>query len=217
MKYSFSPKKLNNLKGHISERLIQDYINKNIIPKLKKDGWDIIIYTTNTWFSVPESENFNPSFINERMFFISNRLFPTKKFLNKFKKLTRLLENIPDGFLIKMKKTGNNISMKKAINELNLNSISFWNGLGGNFSSKELDENEQLPIIDGEIEIIEVKSDKSFLASNQKKSYSNTLKAGYHLRYFHVDFISFKNNCFEIKEKIIREPVELNKLRTPKG
>jgi hypothetical protein len=64
------------------------------------------------------------------------------------------------------------------------------------------------PVVEGEIEIVEVKSGTARLASNQIKSYTDVLRKGYPLRYFHVEIISFERNQFEIKEKLITDPRE---------
>ena len=64
-------------------------------------------------------------------------------------------------------------------------------------------------MVNGEIEVVEIKSDKGFLAQNQIRSYVNVVKNGYTLRLFHVKIVSFKGNQFEIREKIIRDPNEI--------
>ena len=64
-------------------------------------------------------------------------------------------------------------------------------------------------MVNGEIEVVEIKSDKGFLAQNQIRSYVNVVKNGYTLRLFNIKIVSFKWNQFEIREKIIRDPNEI--------
>jgi len=207
MRYSFHPRELNRWKARITERLVECYVNDVLVSKLKKEGWDDVLYTSHAWFAYPnEKIEFFKNL--EIRLFIANRLFPTKEFLEGFKKLTRLLENVPDGFLIKLKKTGKTKSLKEALQESGL-SYHSWSFGGYRFDRMEHDENELLPVVNGEIEVIEIKSGKSVLPPSQKRSYRNILQEGYVLRFFHVNIISFKNNDFEIEEKIIRNPNEL--------
>lgn len=232
MKFSFNPKEMNNLKARIAERLIECYIEDILIPSLKRERWDIVIYSTVTWFSVPNSEGFNPDFKNERIFFLSNGLLPTSTLLKHFEKLTATLENCPDGFLIKLRKTGEPKKLKDGMVELGLGfyehyRYSYGNGLetshaiatlkergyaivrGLYFTTDGHDKNELFPVVDGEVEAVEIKSDKGTLAPNQKRSYGNILREGYVLRFLHVNIVSFKKNKFEIEEKLLTNPDEL--------
>lgn len=238
MKYSFNRKEMNNWKARITERLIECYIEDVLIPSLKRESWDIVIYSTATWFSVPDSEGFNPDFRNEKIFFLSNGLLPTSKLLKHFEKLTSALENCPDGFLIKLRKTGESKKLKDGMVELGL---KFYKGYGYSygrletsetelhrthaiaslkergyaivkslhFTTDEHDKDELFPIVDGEVEVAEVKSDKATLPPHQKRSYGNILREGYVLHFFHVNIVSFEKNEFEIEEKLLTNPNEL--------
>lgn len=228
LKYSFHPKELNNWKARITERLVQCYIKDNIIPKLKEEQWDDVIYTSG-WFKAERSKDspFTQGLFakyenkTEERILLGYGFFPTKAFLKKFKKLTSLLENIPDGFLIKLRRTGTSRSREEAIQEFGLNfqGLSFQHFLGTNifgsrhhvemFIHSKSHEDKLLPVVDGEVEVIEVKSGKSNLPPSQKRSYRNILREGYVLRFFHVEIISFEDNKFEIEEKLIKNPAEL--------
>lgn len=206
IKYSFNRKEMNNWKARITERLIHCYIDDVLIPTLRKQGWDNAIFTPYAWFGdcigqAPEME---------LRFLVDNGLFPTRRFLTAFKKLTNSLENVPDGFLIKIKKTGITKPLKEAIKEFELNR---WRFSTVNekpiFDYLKFDKNEILPVVDGEIEAVEVKSDKATLPPHQKRSYGNILREGYVLRFFHVNIVSFEKNEFEIEEKLLTAPNEL--------
>ena len=67
----------------------------------------------------------------------------------------------------------------------------------------------KIPVVDGEIEVVEVKSCKSFIMPHQLRSYRNIVESGYTIRFLRVNIVSFKRNEFEIREKIITNPTEL--------
>jgi len=208
IKYSFNSKEMNNWKARISERLVQHYIKDILIPSIKKEGWDIVIYSRTTWCSVPDSKGFNPKISNEMLFFLSNRLLPTSKLLKHFNKLTATLENSPDGFLIKLRKTGESKKLIDAMN--NSMKVVRYCGCGEwHFNVEEHDWDELLPMVDGEVEVVEVKADRSILPPHQKRMYCNILKEGYILRFFHVNIVSFEKNMFEIEQKITTKSNEL--------
>ena len=247
MKFSLSPKELNNWKARITERLIEYYFEQNLIPKLKQEeGWDTLLVISCPWFTTEGSSfqlEFNEIFQLERLVFLSNGLLPRAELLSNFDELTRTLRNVPDGFLVKLKKTGESKSLKDGMAEMGLRKslrVSHGNILMKSrfeleleqkhyfktlnehgyaiekflrFDVEKHDENEQFLVVDGEIEVIEVKAGKGFIPPSQKESYRAILEKGYSLRYFHVDIVSFERNHFEIEEKLIRNPNELEGLR----
>jgi hypothetical protein len=98
MRYSFTGGALNNVKGHISEHLVKQFIEENVIPSLKKEGLDFV------FFSRHLHPFFNHSY-DTLWFYTSKGVFPSREFIVKLRKLDRLRRE-PDGFLIKLKKTG---------------------------------------------------------------------------------------------------------------
>jgi len=120
-RFSLSPKELNGWKANLTERLVECYIEQRLIPRLKsQEGLEIVIYSTFTWFSVPDSQDFNPDFKKERVFFLSNGLLPTNELLQNFETLTKTLENTPDGFLLKLKRTGESKPYRDGMSEMDL-------------------------------------------------------------------------------------------------
>jgi len=225
IKYSFNRKEMNNWKARITERLVECYIKENIIPSLKEKGWDDVIYTSG-WFSGERSEDSENPFAEyegkaELRILIGYGFFPSEEFLKRFKQLTSLLENTPDGFLIKLKRTGMSKSREGAIKEqgLRFENFSFTHFLGTDiFGSRHSMEmfirpqssgDELLPIVNGDVEVVEIKSDKATLPPNQKRSYGSILKEGYVLHFFHVNIVSFEKNEFEIEEKLLTNSNEL--------
>jgi len=53
MKYSFHPKELNNWKSRVTERLIQVYIENELTPRFKKEGFDFIIFIRENEMPIP--------------------------------------------------------------------------------------------------------------------------------------------------------------------
>ena len=232
-RFSLSPKELNGWKASLTERLVECYIEQRLIPRLKsQEGLEIVIFSTFTWFSVPDSQGFNPDFKNERVFFLSNGLLPTNELLHNFETLTKTLENVPDGFLLKLKRTGESKPLRDGISEMGLQTMrstrstlmSRLHQVGNidnvkgsgyavvreiGFDAEECDFNQQLPVVKGSIEVVEVKSGKGNLASNQVQSYINVVKMGFPLRFFKVEIIDFKENQFEIRERLITNPDEI--------
>ena len=212
LKYSFNNSDFRNLKGKIAEMLVHRYIEKVSIPSLK-DKWDEAIFTPIAWFGDEEEQNKNrPPFSriywkHEEKFFISKNLYPTPDFLGKFKLLTKTLENVPDGFLFKIKEMDGFKTLKEALVEFNLS--DYWEDFGYTFNRKERSDDQQFAIIDGEIEIVEVKSDESNLPPHQRQSYTAVLNEGFALRFFHVDLSTFAKNEFEVSEKLITKLSEL--------
>ena len=208
MKYSFHAKELNNWKARITQRLIQCYIEDVLVQTLKEQGWDDSIYTKG-WFY--EQTSWSEEF--ELKFLIANNLFPTMKFLNYFKKLTRLLKNEPDGFLFKLK-IGKMEALDSALKEIVREIGSSWYSGSWSWGSymcdfSKVDAKKLRPILDGEIEVVEVKADKGALPPNQKRSYGNILREGYVLHFFQVSIVSFEKNKFEIEEKLLTNPSDI--------
>ena len=248
MKYSFNRQELNSWKACITERLVERYVRDIVIPTLKKKGWDntfflkilpihpTVLYTASVAGiqytpRVSDDAPYLHSTKGNEMFFISNGVYPTNELLTKIEKpglfgtlrnkREGVLENVPDGFLVKLKKTGKSKSLREALTDFGLERFDHWYvGWGpylyGTFWRSEHDEGEVLPIVDGEVEIIEVKSGKSILLAYQRKSYLKAIKNGYLLRFFHVEIVSFKKNHFEVKEKLVRTEDEIRKLGTHK-
>jgi hypothetical protein len=213
IKYSFNRKEMNNWKARITERLIHCYIDDVLIPMLRKQGWDNAIFSPHAWFGDEVEENkHRPDYMkifwrHEEKFFIKNRLFPTQDLMVKFKRLTKTLQNVPDGFLFKLKTTGELKRLNEALKELQVSPS--WSEGDYTFNYQEQNGDKLLPIVDGEIEVVEIKSDKATLPSHQKRSYGNILREGYVLRFFHVNIVSFEKNEFEIEERLLTVPKEL--------
>jgi len=147
------------------------------------------------------------------IFFLSKGVYPNPDLLDKCGRIGNLLEHQPDGFLFKLSKTGVKL-MKDIISEIGEGG---WQRRFGDeleeFSTQGIDEFTAIPIVSGEIEIVEIKSDKGKLSKAQKTEYSNLVSNGFPLRLFHVRMISFVENHFEIEEKLLRTTAEVLQTR----
>ena len=229
MRFRFNSRELNGFKARLTERLIERYMEQHLIPQLRREEkWDFIVYLVVPWCSI------GGSFRDESAFFLSNGVFPTRDLLRSFERVTKALNNVPDGFLVKLKKTGKSKTLKAGLKEMGWKrgesfrrSGYFSTELISSFSSptdwqekgyriqREIVfktdgyEERVLPIVDGEIEIVEVKCGTSNLAPSQIESYRNAMKQGCSLRYFHVEIVSFERNEFNVEERLITNPNEV--------
>jgi hypothetical protein len=214
MKYSLHWTEINRFKGKITEMLVRPYIEKVLVNALREEVWDQIIFISNAWVGDKIEQNKNRPqhrqiFWNpELKFLIANGFYPTEELLASFKKLTKLLKNIPDGFLVKLRKTEQTKRLREALVEGGLRG-GVWRVGEFIFSHSEHDGSEQLSIVKGEIEVVEVKTGKAIVPSHQMINYREILDEKYALRFFHVNIISFEKNEFEIEEKLVTTSEEL--------
>jgi hypothetical protein len=225
MKYSFRPRDIKKWKyhmnenvkkwkGEITERLVRCYIKDVLIPKLENEGWFRVLYFENiplylamemfpvygqSYLSLSSELAKRPfkeltqnqrNYLRDKFGLIRSRfheknIHPCQELLNSLEKLCILLNHSPDGFLLKTNKTGK----KEVI----------------------VEKAREIPVVDGKIEVIEVKADKGKLSRVQKEGYSYLSKKGYPLRLFHVRIISLDNNQFDVKEKLLTTSEEIKK------
>jgi len=100
---------------------------------------------------------------------------------------------IPDGLLMKLNDTGETKILSNTVSRLHL---------PPELSGKDVID---LPIVDGEVEIIEIKSKKAPLRTKQKVAYNTLIMNRFPVRLFRVKMISFDKNEFAISEKRIDE------------
>lgn len=228
MKYSFKQRDMNNWKGRITESLTRCYIREILAPELEKEGWDKVLFIQSVPLRIPsrpteELPPYKRDFYRDKYIWIKTillnlGLYPSPEFLDKCGKVNGLFKHLPDGFLLKFRKTGEIKSMKELISELGTSELSFrwkWKESGERdeyrFSTKEMGQTIEISIVKGEIEIVEVKSDKGGLSRVQKEEYSTLAKNGYPLRLFHVSIVSFDSNHFEVKERLLTNVEEIEK------
>jgi len=132
-------------------------------------------------------------------FYLDKKIFPDMDLIWDTIYLHSILYVATDGLLFKLKKTGRLFNKEKLLDK-NI--------------SKEIYEMlpMKIPVYSGEIEVIEVKSDKGTIASNQVESYSLVIQGGFKIRYFHIFINSIIKNDFDIEETIIANENEIEPL-----
>ena len=207
LKYAFSSNKARaaNRKGAITETLVRQHIESELIPSLKREGWDFVFFVDHLESIIPYDDlppEKRPHQQGEK-FFISKELFPSSEFLEYLRRLDGLIEGQPDGFLIKFKRTGKAKLVKEALQEFRLF------GKEGFVGQSKRVKDEQIPIVNGEIDLLEVKSGEAHFQSSQRKNYIKIVKSGYTLRYFHVQTVSPTKHQFEITQQVITDANEI--------
>jgi len=77
--------------------------------------------------------------------------------------------------------------------------------------------NKIFQIVDGGIEVIEVKTGKLEFKEKQLKSYRRIIKAGHRFRLIYVYIESLDENRFTVVDILVEDPDELPKLGKMKG
>lgn len=232
MRYSFEYHELNNWVARLTERLVECYIKDVLAVSLKNEGWNDIVYMS-AWFKPNLSKL--PSYAytkldereekKEELMLVGYGFFPTSDLLRKFKRLTSSLKNDPDGFLVKLKRTGKSKNLKSATKKFGLDfeGTDFTRFFMGEdiFGSRQFVEmflphttfvSSRLSEVNGEIEVVEVKTGKAYLPPNQRESYLGAIRNGFHLRLFHADIVSLSENHFEIREKLVKTEREFDNI-----
>lgn len=233
LKFSFKRQDMNNWKGHITESLTRFYIRDVLCPKLEKEGWFKVLFLPSIPLRIPSRPteelsaslraSYRDKYLSLRTILLSKGIYPSQEFLEKCGRVNDFLKHASDGILFKLRKTGEMKQMRDLISELGRGEWSYkWRNEFEEsdeirFSTKEVDEATEIPIVNGEIEVVEVKSDKGKLSKVQKEDYSNLVKNGYPLRLFHVSIVSFDKNHFEVKEKLVRTINEVKKCMRAEG
>ena len=141
--------------------------------------------------------------------YLSKGVFPSyPELYGRTYELLALLQVATDGLIFRLKKTGKTIPKNsEPITEI-FQKRKYWS-VGGIRPAKEDDLPDNIPIVSGNIEIVEVKADKASIPPHQRENYRLVLEHGYPLRYFHVFIISFENNQFEVEERSLENVDDL--------
>lgn len=131
-----------------------------------------------------------------KMVFLRQAVYPDLVLFQKVFKLFATLDVATDGVLFKMRKTGESIS-KSGLSRI-MQDVRFRKGLPS-----------RIPIVSGEVEIIEVKANGACIPFYQQKSYAKAIRNGCPLHYFHVEILSLDDNDFNLTEKIITDPCKV--------
>jgi len=184
LEYKFRLLEWNGLKGLIGEHLARSFIrNKLSLKLIKEEGWDHVLFSGNDYKK--HSWTWNTKlfkFDNFREDFIVHGFCANVKLLSKYAMAAGILMQnhcTPDGFLLKMRETGKTIALKQS---------DFFprTKLKARRHKKRL----VLPIVEGDLEVVEIKCGRSAkLMSKQREAYNNLMAKGIPLRMIKVKIV----------------------------
>lgn len=201
MEYRFKTHEKNILKGVIGEHLARSFIRNILAPRLvKEEGWHHVILSNNDYKQ--HSRTWNEklfSFDRFREDFIVHGFYANRKLLTKYAGVVGvLLQNhcTPDGLLMKLRKAGPTRKLKESecpkVASLRID------------ASHKHGNILEFPVVDGELEIVEIKSGRQAkLMSKQKETYNNLIAKGVPLRMVKVEIVSFDENKFLVVDRKI--------------
>lgn len=136
------------------------------------------------------------SFDEFRVDFIVHGFFANNKLLTKYTNAVSVLTKShcnPDGLLLKLHETGRKTRLKENI-------CPPITRFKVEETSKE-GSTVKFPVVDGGLEIVEIKCGrKARLMGKQKETYNNLIAKGYPLRMIKVRIVSFDLNQFLVEE-----------------
>lgn len=198
MEYRLRPLEHNSLKGLIGERLARSFVRDRLAPKLiSEEKWDHVLLSNNDYKRHTWTWNTKLfSFDNYRDDFTIHGLYANTKLLSKYATaIGTLIQNhcTPDGLLFKLRETGR---MKK-LNEKNCSSIA---GLNATISGV-CDGTFVFPVVEGDLEVVEIKCGRNArLMGKQKETYNDLIAKNIPLRMIKVRIVSFDLNRFLVEE-----------------
>ncbi len=197
MQYRFKHLEYNGLKGVIGEQLARSFIRNRLAPRLiEKEEWDYVVlsrndYKQHAWtFS---TKLFKFDYFRED--FMIHGFYANRELLSKYASAVSILEQnhcTPDGLLLKLKGTGKTRRIKE-------NACPPIASL--RIGARKQGDVLKLPIVEGDLEIVEIKCGRSAkLMDKQRKTYNDLIAKGVPLRLISVRIVSFDLNRFLVEE-----------------
>jgi len=197
LQYRFKHLEYNGLKGVIGEALARSFIRNKLAPRLiKKEEWDHVALSRNDYKQ--HAWTFNTKLFKFDYFredFIIHGFYANTELLSKYASAVGILEQnhcTPDGLLLKLKETGKTRRIKEnacpSIARLRIGTLKQGNVF-------------KLPIVEGGLEIVEIKCGRNAkLMDKQKKTYNDLIAKGVPLRLIRVRIVSFDLNRFLVED-----------------
>jgi hypothetical protein len=186
------------LKGIIGEHLARSFIRSKLAPDLiEKEGWHHIVLSRNDYKMHSNARNKRLfSFDSFKTDFIRQGFYATKKLLARYAEVVGILTQqhcTPDGLLMKLRETG-------ATKKLRERTVP----LGARLRLDELHRHRnhlEFPVVDGELEVVEIKCGRQArLDGKQKETYNTLIAKSVFLRMIKVRIVSFDLNRFLVEE-----------------
>jgi len=191
------------LKGVIGEQIARSFIRTQLAPRLIiKEGWNTVVLSTNDYRRHRGAWNKKLfQFDHFREDFMVHGVYADTPLLSKYAMVVGVLgqnQCTPDGLLLKLRETGRTKRWKKnvcpPITELRIRNSSKY---GSTF---------EFPIVEGDLEVVEIKCGRNAkLAVKQKEAYNNLIAKGVPLRMVNVRIISFDRNKFLVEERRFKQ------------
>ena len=197
MQYRFRHLEYSGLKGIIGEQLARSFVRNKLAPALvKEEGWDHVILSKNDYKQ--HAWTWNTKLFDFDCFredFVKYGFYASMKLLSRYAAAIGALEQnhcTPDGILLKLKETGKTKRLREgacsSAVRLSLDSRKDGNAL-------------KLPVVDGDIEIVEIKCGRNArLMDRQREAYNNLIAMNVPLRLIRVKIVSFDLNRFLVEE-----------------
>ncbi len=186
------------LTGVIGEHLARSFIRRKLAPDLaREEGWHHVVLSNNDYklHSKMRTKKLF-SFTPFKTDFLQQGFYATTKLLARYAEVAGVLTHhhcTPDGLLMKLRKTG-------PTKKLQTRTCPLGARLRLDGPSQPGDHLE-FPVVDGELEVVEIKCGRQARLSNKQKETYNTLIAkGVFLRMVQVRIVSFDRNRFLVEE-----------------
>jgi len=201
LEYRFRALEWNSLKGSIGEHLARSFIRNTLAPKLvEEEEWNHVLLSHNDYKQRPKAWNEKLfSFDRFREDFFAHGFYATRKLLSKYAIVVGVLMRnhcTPDGLLLKLRERGQTRKLKKNTHPSNSKFKPR--------TSRKSGEVFKFPLVDGDIEVVEIKCGRNAkLMKKQKETYNNLIGKGVPLRMVEVRIVSFDRNRFLVEERKI--------------
>jgi hypothetical protein len=183
----------------IGEQLARSFIRHKLADRLtREEGWDHIVLTKNDYKKHAWTWNTKLfKYDHFREDFIAQGFYATRKLLSKYATAVAILEQnhcTPDGMLLKLNNIGRTRRLK-ATEAPRLSPLRAHDTL-----NREGDY--ELPIVDGDLEMLEIKCGRTAkLMDKQKQTYNDLIAKDIPLRLIRVRIVSFDLNRFLVEER----------------
>ncbi len=198
MEYRFKALELGILKGVIGEHLARSFIRRTLAPKLmNEERWDHLVFSRNDYKQSLKAWNEKLfSYDRFREDFFAHGFYANRQLLSKYAMVVGVLKQnhcTPDGLLLKLRETGDKRKVRK-----NSRLPDLW--IGNRSSEKR--EIPEFPVVEGDLEVVEIKCGRNAkLMKKQKETYNDLIEKGIPLRKVEVRIVSFDHNKFLVKER----------------
>ena len=188
---------LNILKGVIGEHLARSFIRNTLAPKLvKEEKWDHVVFSRNDYKQSLKAWNEKLfSYDHFREDFYIHGFYANRQLLSRYAMVVGVLARnhcTPDGLLLKLLEKGSKRKVRK-------NTRLFDSWLKN--KSERHDDVAEYPVVDGDMEVVEIKCGRNAkLMKKQKETYNDLVWKGVPLRMVKVRIVPFDRNRFLVQE-----------------